>query len=126
MRAMKVVAMVFGGCAIGSLILMSPVLSSEDRPSSIFVAVRQSVEGLTLVQVLLIAIAGVIWGVTVERFYAFYAAGSQPLILPLIAVIEIIKDPARTICGRSNFSFTEFLPGFQLVVRSVDNYSGDV
>lgn len=89
----KLAAIMLGGCVTGALILGFPALLSEHRSASFFVIVRHIVEGLSLGQVLLLAIAGFVWGLVLDRPYSLYAAAAQFASLPIIAVLEMIKDP---------------------------------
>jgi hypothetical protein len=86
-------AAVFLGLSVGLALLVVPALL-HGKIHSFLELIAALVEDGSLEQVvLLFAAGGTAWGLLLKPPNSFFAAAVQPGVLPIVAVIEVARDP---------------------------------
>lgn len=92
-RSVGIFLAVLIGATTGFLIVTSSVLLENGWHESVLVVAGTSIEQLSLATVILLFVSGFVWGMIVRRPYSIYGASMGLLCFPLLAILEVLKDP---------------------------------
>jgi hypothetical protein len=113
-RIGRVVAACVAGVAVGFVLIALPSLIRWEHPKSLFDFVDAAVKGMSVAHLLLLVLGGLFWGFFLRWPYALCAAYCQLGSLPIIAVLEMLRDPTS-----HNLWPFEFMIYLVLAVASV-------
>lgn len=98
------------GALTGGLLIVAPVIS-RTHPLSVFRLASQAIEHLSFFVLVMLFVAGLVWGLLLKRFEAYATAFSQPALLPLIAIAQMTQDPTSHNLWPLEFMIYAFMGG---------------
>jgi hypothetical protein len=81
------------GAMSGLLLLLLPAIARTNHVEMSPSLVRLTVEGLSWMHLLLLFLGGLVWGVVLRLRYAVFASCSMVGSLPVLAVVDMCRDP---------------------------------
>lgn len=88
----RLIAASFLGAMLGFVLVTFQEMLHGEPADSLLILVNQSVKNMSASYLLLLFAGGFFWGFVLKRPYSFCAATSQVVVLPIVSVIDIIKD----------------------------------
>jgi hypothetical protein len=98
------------GMATGLVLIVLPEFVRR-HPASLYALSNGIMKHLSWLELWLLLGGGFIWGLLVKRPYSSAAALCQPVILPMLAVVEMMKDPTSHNLWPFEFAIYVFMGG---------------
>lgn len=96
--------------ATGLVLIVLPEFVRR-HPNSLYALSNGIMKHLSWLELWLLLGGGFVWGLLVKRPYSSAAALCQPVILPLLAVVEMFKDPTSHNLWPFEFAIYAFMGG---------------